>query len=70
MKPIKRLLSAVSLINSAELPIASVYHETLCMTDGNKETCLQAVILRCVDLHGFDIVLRKLWTTTAKPVFH
>ncbi len=57
LKPIKRLFSAVSLINGAELPIAGVYRETLRITDGIKETRLQSVTLRCVDLHGFDIVL-------------
>jgi hypothetical protein len=57
LKPIKRLSFAVSLINGAELPIAGVYRETLRITDSNKETRLQAVTLRCVDLHGFDIVL-------------
>ncbi len=40
LKPIKRLSSTVSLINGAELPIAGVYRKTLCITDGNKETCL------------------------------
>jgi hypothetical protein len=70
LKPIKRLSSAVSLINGAELPIAGVYRETLRITDGNKETRLQSVTLRCVDLHGFDIVLGMPWTTAAKPVFH
>ncbi len=57
LKPIKRLSSAVSLINSADLPLAGVYHETLRITDGNNKARLQAVTLRCVDLHGFDIVL-------------
>jgi predicted aspartyl protease len=57
LKLIKRLSSAVSLINGAELPIAGVYRETLRITDGNKETRLQSVTLRCVDLHGFNIVL-------------
>ncbi len=70
LKPIKRLSSAVSLINGAELPIAGVYRETLRITDGNKETRLQTVTLRCVDLHGFDIVLGMPWSTGAKPVFH
>ncbi len=70
VKPIKQLSSAVSLINGAELPITGVYCETLCITDGNKETRLQAVTLPCVDLHGFDIVLGMPWTTTVKPVFH
>ncbi len=69
-KPIKWLSSAVPLINSVDLPIAGVYRETLCITDGNKETRLQSVTLRCVDLHGFDIELGMPWTTTAKPVFH
>ncbi len=57
LKLIKRLSSAVSLINGAKLPFAGVYHETLCITDRNKETSLQAVTLRCLNLHGFDIVL-------------
>ncbi len=57
MKLIMQLFSAVSLINGAELPIAGVYRETLCITDGNKKTRLQAVTLCCVDLHEFDIVL-------------
>ncbi len=70
LKPIKQLSSAVSLINGAELPIAGVYHKTLRITDGNKETHLQAVTLRYVDLHGFDIVLGLPWTTMAKQVFH
>ncbi len=70
MKPIKQLSSAVSLINDAKLPIAGVYRETLRITNGHKETRLQSVTLRCVDLHGFDIVLGMPWTTTAKPVFH
>jgi hypothetical protein len=70
LKSIKRLSSAVSLINGAELPIAGVYRETLHITDGNKETRLQSVTLHCVNLHGFDIVLGMPWTMTAKPVFH
>jgi hypothetical protein len=70
LKPIKRLSSAVSLIHSAELPIAGVYLETLRVTNGNEETCLQLVTLRCVNLHEFDIVLGMPWTTEAKPVFH
>jgi hypothetical protein len=70
VKPIKRLTSAVSLINGTELPIAGVYGETLCITDANKETRLQILTLRCVNLHGFDIVLGMLWTTRAQPVFH
>jgi hypothetical protein len=70
LKPIKWLFSVVSLINGAELPIAGVYRETLCITNGNKETRLQAVTQRCVDLHGFDIVLGMPWTTMAKPVLH
>jgi hypothetical protein len=70
LKPIKQLSSAVSLINSAELPIAGVYREILRVTDGNKKTHLQAVTLRCVDLHGFDIILGMPWTTTARLVFH
>jgi hypothetical protein len=70
LKPIKPLSSAISLINGAELPIAGIYPETLCITDQNKETCLQAVTLRCVDLHGFDIVLGMPWTATARPAFH
>jgi hypothetical protein len=56
LKPIKRLSSTVSLINSAELPIAGVYLETLRITDWNNETRLQAVALCCMDLHEFDIV--------------
>ncbi len=40
LKPIKRLSFAVFLINGAELPIVSVYRETLRITDGNKETRL------------------------------
>ncbi len=70
LKPIKQLSSTVFLINGAELPIAGVYRETLHITDSSKETRLQTVTLRCVDLHGFDIVLGMPWTTTAKPVFH
>ncbi len=54
---------ALSLINGTELPIAGVYREALRITDANKETRLQTVTLRCVDLHGFDIVLGMLWTT-------
>ncbi len=57
LKPIKRLSSAVSLINGAELPVAGVYRKTLRITNGNKETRLQWVTLRCEDLHEFDIVL-------------
>ncbi len=60
----------MSLINGTELPIAGVYRETLRITDANKETRLQTVTLRCVDLHGFDIVLGMPWTTRAQPVFH
>jgi hypothetical protein len=70
LKPIKRLTSAVSLINGTELPIVGVYRETLRITDANKETRLQTVTLRCVDLHGFDIVLGMPRTTHAQPVFH
>ncbi len=70
LKSIKRLSLAVSLINGAELPIAGVYRKTLRITDGNKETRLQAVTLPCMNLHGFNIVLRMSWTTTARPLFH
>jgi hypothetical protein len=70
LKPIKHLTSAVSLINGTELPIAGVYHKTLRITDTNKETRLQTVTLRCVDLHGCDIVLGMLWTTRAQSIFH
>ncbi len=57
LEPIKRLSSTVTLINGAKLPIAGVHRETLRITDGNKETRLQAVTLCCADLHGFNIVL-------------
>jgi hypothetical protein len=57
LRPLKHLASMVSLINGAELPIRGLYRETLCITDGNRETRLQTVTLRCVDLHGFDIIL-------------
>ncbi len=40
LKLIKRLFSAVSLINGAELPIAGVYRETLRITNGNKDARL------------------------------
>jgi hypothetical protein len=40
LKLIKRLSSAVFLINSAELPIVGIYRKTLHITDGNKETRL------------------------------
>ncbi len=60
----------MSLINGTELPKAGVYRETLRITDANKETRLQTVTLRCMDLHKFDIVLGMLWTTRAQPVFH
>jgi hypothetical protein len=60
----------VFLINGTELPIAGVYRETLRITDANKETRLQTVTLRCVDLHGFNIVLGMPWITRAQPVFH
>ncbi len=60
----------MSLINGTKLPIAGVYRETLRITDANRETRLQTVTLRCVDLHGFDIVLGMPWTTRAQPVFH
>jgi hypothetical protein len=45
LKPLKRLASAVSLINGTELPIAGVYRETLRITDVNQETRLQTLTL-------------------------
>ncbi len=58
LKLIKRLSFAVFLINGAELPIAGIYCKTLRIIDENKETRLYIVTLRCVNVHGFDIVLR------------
>ncbi len=70
LKPIKRLTSAVSLINGTKLPIAGAYCDALRITDANKEMRLQTVTLRCLDLQGFDIVLGMPLTTHAQPVFH
>ncbi len=60
----------MSLINGTKLPIAGLYYKTLRITDANKEIRLQTVTLRCIDLHGFDIVLGMPWTTHAQPIFH
>jgi hypothetical protein len=70
MKLIKRLSLAVSLINCTKLPLTGVYCKSLRITDGNRETCLQLVTLRCVDLHRLNVVPAMPCTMAARPVFH
>jgi hypothetical protein len=70
LKPIKHLTLTESLINGTELSITGVYRKTLRINGANKDTHLQTVTLRFVDLHGFNIVLGMLWTTCAQPVFN
>ncbi len=70
LRLIKRLSCVVSLINGAELSIVGVFRKTLRITNGNRQTSLQVVTLRSVDLHEFNIVLGMPWIMTAKLVFH